>query len=77
MKFFQQIMEPVKHQQVIRISLIGKGNEETESVKSDYNAEKSDTVGDVIIQSFTEYCENSSIAGLKYLTERKRPFCEK
>lgn len=67
-------METMKHQQVIRISLVEKSPEVPESVHSDHaNA----TVGDIIIQSVSEYCDYSSIIGLKYLVERKRPFIEK
>lgn len=64
-----------KQQKVIQISLVEKRNEDLES--RDMNSDQSDTVGDVIMQSVTEYCENSGIVGLKYLGERKRPFFEK
>ncbi|KAL5291211.1 hypothetical protein ACFFRR_010552 [Megaselia abdita] len=72
-------METMKHQEIIRISLIEKNVEETESIAtgSDHNSDKSATIGDIIIQSFSEYCDYSSIVGLKYLGERKRPFFEK
>lgn len=88
--FFQKMS--IKHQKVITISLVGKGSDNEnswnpEDVKSNVDSEdakseqiideKNASVTDVIIQSFTEYCDYSSIIGLKYLGERRRPFIEK
>lgn len=65
------------------IFVLGNLEESLEYEKSDNKSEviseKSNkmNVGKIIAKSVAEYCDYSSIVGLRYLGERKRPTIEK
>lgn len=48
-----------------------------ENIENQLNEEKKPSYFEIICNSFLEYCDYSSIIGLKYLGERKRPVLEK
>lgn len=50
---------------------------EDEQIENQLNEEKKPSCFEIVCNSFLEYCDYSSIIGLKYLGERKRPVLEK